>query len=263
MKKAAGDDPVPATTRPGRGPVPEHLRVPLGDGPRAIAIADSQPASDLALAAAGQRDHALGVLGEQRLAEPRHALGPVEICAGDEPAQAAIARRVARKQHEMRPALPLADPAQVLLDRAPVARQPGAVRPWSRGQALGRPPAPGRPRGGACRSRPPSAARRDDEPVGIGRRGIQELDLDPEHRPEPHRRCRGGEPHDAVQPVVIGDGQPRQPELRRPLGHVLDRRRAVQEREVGVAVELGVGRRHRCPTGFKGARGQVMIEQMF
>ena len=226
----------------------EDRRVPLGDGPRASAIADPQPACDLALAAAGQRDHALGVLGEQRLAEPRHALGPVEIRAGDEPAQAAIARRVPREQHQVRAALPLADPAQVLLDRAPVARQPGAVGPRPRRQALDRRLALGRPPRRRRRLAPLDRRRAGmTMPVGIGRRRIQELDLDPEHRPQAHRLGRGGEPHHAVQPVVIGDGQPGQPELRRPLGHVLDRRGAVQEREVGVAVELGVGRRHRLP----------------
>ena len=38
----------------------------------------------------------------------------------------------------MRPADPLADPAQVLLDRCTVARQSGADGSWAGGPALGR-----------------------------------------------------------------------------------------------------------------------------
>ena len=95
---------------------------------RPLAIADEQAARDLALAAAREGDEALRVLLEQRLGEPRHALGPVEIRAGDEPAEAPIADGVARQQHEVRSALPLPDPPQVLLHRRAMPGQAGALR---------------------------------------------------------------------------------------------------------------------------------------
>ena len=138
---------------PGRPRRPaEQRRVALGGGPRAGAIADQEPPRDLALAAAGQREQALAVLVEQGVGEPGHALGPVEIRAGDEPAQAPIAGRVARQQHEVRPALALADAAQVLLDHRPMAGQarPGRAGPCR--QALDRLDP------GECRRSPPCRA---------------------------------------------------------------------------------------------------------
>ena len=55
------------------------------------------------------------------------------------------------------------------------------------------------------------------------------------------RRLRGAdEPDRPVQPVVVGDGQPGQAQLDGPFDQVVRRGRAIEEREVGVAVELGV-----------------------
>ena len=69
------------------------------------------------------------MLGEERLVEPGHRLGPGQVRPGDEPAEAPIARGVAGEQHQVRTALPLADPADVLLDRLPMAGEPVARRP--------------------------------------------------------------------------------------------------------------------------------------
>ena len=53
-----------------------------------------------------------------------------------------------------------------------------------------------------------------------------------------------GEANRAVQALVIGQGEAGQAQLEGALDQVLDARRAVEEREVGVAVELGEGTRH-------------------
>ena len=45
----------------------------------------------------------------------------------------------------------------------------------------------------------------------------------------------------AVEPGVIRDGQPGQAQLDGPIDQVVRRGRPVEEREVGVAMELGVG----------------------
>src|SRR5947209_5659910 len=52
---------------------------------------------------------------------------------------------------------------------------------------------------------------------------------------------RFGEADDPVEPVVVGDGQGGQTEPGRLLHQLLRVRRPVQEAEVRVAVELGVG----------------------
>ena len=49
-----------------------------------------------------------------------------------------------------------------------------------------------------------------------------------------------GEADHAVEAVVVGDGQGGEPEARRLLGQLLGVAGPVEEREVGVAVELGV-----------------------
>ena len=52
---------------------------------------------------------------------------------------------------------------------------------------------------------------------------------------------RADEADRAVQPGVVGDGQPGQPQLDGPLDQVVRGRGPIEEREVGVAVEFGVG----------------------
>ena len=118
---------------------PEQRRVALGHGPGPGQVAGPQPTDQLPVPAAGQRDEALGVLGEERLAEARDALRAGHVGPRHEPAQAPPADLRAGEQDEMRTADPLADPAQVLLDRIAMAGQPGACRAWPDGAALGRP----------------------------------------------------------------------------------------------------------------------------
>ncbi len=237
---------------------PVAPRVSPGGGARPLAVAHQEASRDLARAAAREGHEALGVLLEQRLGEPRHALGPVEIRAGDEPAEAPVARGIARQQHQVRSALPLPDPPQVLLHRRAVPRQAGAFRSRARRQALagerelqgrGLAPAPG------------PAPRRDHDATRVGRGRVLELDLDSDDRTQPHCRRRGGETHHPVEPVVVRDREAGEAQLDRSLDHVLDRRGAVQEREVRVAVELGVGRWHgarlaRCCWIGRVARGR-------
>ena len=144
----------------------------------------------------------------------------------------------------MRAALPLADPAVVLLDRLAMTRQPGPIRSGPVGQALDGARRRG-PRIGRTLGRPPRA----DAAAGPGRR----------HRPDPATIASsssistpmtgwmpaasrgGGEPDGPVEALVIGDGEPGQAQLDGALDELVRGGRAVEEREVRVAVELGVG----------------------
>ena len=212
--------------------------------PRAGPIADPQPPGDLAVAAARERDEPLGVLGEERLVEPRHGLRPREVRPADEPAEAPIAGGVAGEQDEVRPALRVADPAQVLLDRA---RWPGSRARRGRGRA-GRPstaPAPGSVDG---RATPPrrAARRAGIDDAGRVRDGrVEQLDLDADDRADAGRLRGRGEADRAVEALVVGDGERRHPQLGGALDQLVGGRRTVEQREVGVAVELGVGHRDR------------------
>jgi hypothetical protein len=71
--------------------------------------------------------------------------------------------------------------------------------------------APDRPTGG------------HDDPRRVRDDRVPELDLDADDRPE--ARCFGcaGEPDDPVQALVIGDRQPREPELDRAFDEVIGR----------------------------------------
>ena len=72
-------------------------------------------------------------------------------------------------------------------------------------------------------------------------RGRQvEGELRPEHGGQPELLRGLGEAHHPVEAVVVGDGQPGQPQPDRLLGQLLRVARAVEEAEVGVAVQLGV-----------------------
>ena len=101
----------------------------------------------------------------------------------------------------------------------------------------------------AGQRRVPGRTLRQDQHVFAGRLGTparRPLDTQGEFRAE-HRRqaewARGfGEPHHAVQPVVIGHGQPRQPQPMRFLGQLLRMARAIEKREVRVAMQLCVSR---------------------
>jgi hypothetical protein len=165
------------------------------------------------------------VVGEEGLREVRDGFRPGQVRPADEPAQTPVAGRVAGQEDQMRPALALADPAQVLLDERPMAGQPGSRWAWTHGHAVHRaerlvpfstdrspalPPSPtGRPASG------------DDDSVGIGNGWIEQFDLDPDDRMEPDGLGRRDEPDDAVQTLVIRDGETAQSELERPLDEII------------------------------------------
>jgi hypothetical protein len=85
---------------------------------------------------------------------------------------------------------------------------------------------------------PPSPSGRsasgDDDSGRIGDGRIEQLDLDPDDRMEPDGLGRRDEPDDAVQALMIGDGETAQPELDGPLDEIVDRRGTIEEREVRV-----------------------------
>ncbi len=217
----------------------EQVRVPLRERPRTLPIARPQSPGQLALPAARQRDQPLRVLRQQRLGEPRDRLRAGEVRPRHHPAQAPPARRVAGQQHEVRSALRLPDPPVILLHDRAVTRQPGTVGPG-----------PGGPAGDDDRrlddhrrppTRPPRAPRRDDDPGRIRHGGIGQLDLDPDHRVQAGRLRGGREPDSAVQALVVGDRQPGEAELDGPRDEIVRCRGPVEEREMAVAVQLGVG----------------------
>ena len=120
----------------GRIAPPEQRRVARRDRPCPGAIADPQPACQLPVTTARQRDQALRVLGQERLAEAGHALGAGQVRPRHEPAQAPPADLRAGQQDEVRTAGPVPDAAQVLLDRIAMTRKPGTCRAWPGGQTL-------------------------------------------------------------------------------------------------------------------------------
>ncbi len=232
---------------------PEERRVPLGNGPSAGPIARPKAPDQLPVAAAGQRDQTLGVLGEQGLAEPRHALGAGHVGPRHETAQAPPADLRAGQQDEVGTANAFVDAAQVLLDRVAMAGQPGTpgARPARQALGHGRVDERGVVGDGPVethgrRVTGPSPARapwRHDDPGRIGDGRVQQLDLETDDRVETGGLRRADEPDRPVQAVVVRDGQPGQAELDRALDQVVGRGRPVEEREVGVGMEFGVGGR--------------------
>ncbi len=201
------------------------------------------------------------MLGEERLAEPWHALRPGQVRPADEPAQAAIADLVAGEQDEVRATLALADAAQVLSDGVPMTGQPGPLRTRpdrraARPAARSGGPASGTAPQVAGDGRRPSAADRPPtghhDPVRVRTERVEQLELQPDDRVQPGLAGRGREPDDPVETLVIGDRERRQPELDRPLDELIGGRGAIQEREVRVAVELGVGARDGRSAGHLG-----------
>ena len=168
----------------------------------------------------------------------------------------------------MRAALPLADAAQVLLDRS---RWPGRR---ARSGAAGRAGPRSRRRRRRGRRGPaatasgagaPAAA--TTTPAGSGDGRVQELDLDPDDRTQPDRLGRADEPDRAVQAVVVGDGQAGQARARRPARPCHRPRRprggtrswsGSGARRTGSCARV-VGR----PVGGGESKGSDSIEQMF
>jgi hypothetical protein len=99
---------------------------------------------------------------------------------------------------------------------------------------------------------------------GVGRQqgqvgAVAEGELGPRDRADAGRPRRVGECQRAAEPVVVGEGQGRVAELGRALGHLLGRRRPVEEAEGRVRMELDVGDRpHRTHvrTRRPGAQGR-------
>jgi hypothetical protein len=79
----------------------------------------------------------------------------------------------------------------------------------------------------------------------IWHRRVHELDLDPHDRPQPRLLGRGRETDDAVEAPVVRDRQTGEPQFDGALDQLVRRRGAIEEREVSVAVELGVGGHRR------------------
>ena len=77
--------------------------------------------------------------------------------------------------------------------------------------------------------------------LAVLRAGEVERQLGPEHGRHPHGPGRLREADDAVEPVVVGDGQRLEAEARGLLGQLLGVTGPVEEAEVRVAVQLGVG----------------------
>ena len=82
---------------------------------------------------------------------------------------------------------------------------------------------------------------------------------------EPGGLGRADETDRAIEAVVVRDGQPGQPQFDGPFDEVIRGRGAVEEREVGVAMEFGVrGRCHEVlRSGSRLTRGLASIEHMF
>ena len=186
------------------------------------------------------------MIGKEGLAEPRRTLRAGQVGPADQPAEAPIAAGIAGQENEVRATRPVADPAEVLLDGLATAGQPSPFRSGPGRQALAR--GGGRVRGSSGRSpcwpARPAAGRspgRDDDPIGIRGERIEELDLHSDHRMQTGFAGRRRKPDDPVQTTVIGHGQARQAQGERPLDELVDRRCAVEEREVRVAMEFGVG----------------------
>jgi hypothetical protein len=105
----------------------------------------------------------------------------------------------------------------VLLDRVPVARQPGPLRSGPIRDAFGgRRPGLGVDRG------PPSTPDRpawgDDDGRGIRGDRVRQLDLDADDGMDAGRLGGGRESDGAVEALVVGDAEPGESQLDRPLG---------------------------------------------
>ena len=232
-------DEEPARVRPVTPP--EQRRIPFRDRPGTGPVAHPQAPEQLPVATPGEGHEPLRLLGQQRLAEARHALRAGHVRLRHEPAEAPPATRRPGEQHEMRSATPVADPAQVLLHRLAMARQAGpSGSRASRHAVLGRhrSAAPRHRRSRPARS--PGPSRDDHDPAGIRDGRIEQSDLQPDDRMQADGLGGAHEPDGAVQSRVVRDGQAGQTQLHGPLDQVVGRGRTVEEREVRVAVELGV-----------------------
>ena len=89
---------------------------------------------------------------------------------------------------------------------------------------------------------------RDHDLIGVCDRRVLQLDLDTNHRMDPGSLRRADKADGAVQPAMIGDGESGHAQFDRSIDDLVRRGCAIEEREVGVAVELGVaGLSHESP----------------
>ena len=108
----------------------------------------------------------------------------------------------------------------------------------------------------------------DHDLLGIRDGRIQQLDLDADDWMDPGGLCRTDETDSTVQPAMIGDRQPGQAQLECSIDDLVGRGCAIEKREVGVAMKLGVmGLSHESPgrTGRLGAshhRTNVLVLAM-
>ena len=87
----------------------------------------------------------------------------------------------------------------------------------------------------------PRSGRAGDRPSSPDRPGGPDRELGAEHRGQAHRPRRLGEAHHSVEPVVIAQGQRLEAEMGGLLHQFLGMRGSVEEAEIGVGVQLGVG----------------------
>ena len=81
----------------------------------------------------------------------------------------------------------------------------------------------------------------DDHAGRVGDAGVEQLDLRPDDAVEADLLGRAHETDGAVEAVAVGDGQPGQADRRGPFDQLVRWRGPIEEREIGVGVELGVG----------------------
>jgi hypothetical protein len=94
------------------------------------------------------------------------------------------------------------------------------------------------------RLNPLAPASRDDDPIGVRCDRVEQLDLHAHDRVEARLVGRGRETDGAVEALVVGQCDAGQAQLDGALNEILDARRAVEEREVRVAMKFGKGAGH-------------------
>ena len=233
----------------------EESGIPFRDRPRPLPIPRPQPPGNLALATSGECHQPVRVLGQKRVTEARHRLRPGEIRPAHQPAEAAIAGRIARQQDEVRATLRFPDTSQILLDGIAMAGQTDAFRARPGRQTLSAPRVIGErldPRQRAATEWRPPARHHDPRRIErrrdvhhdarqIGPRRVGQFYLYPDDRPQPCLLSRSRKSDHSVEAAVIRDRQAGQPQLNGTLHQLLRRRGAIEEGEVRVAVEFGVG----------------------
>ncbi len=174
----------------------------------------------------------------------------------------------------MRAALPRPDAAMVFPGRLAVARKAGPDRLGPSRQAVPghrRRIGAGRRASVARRRAGRAAACRNHQPLGIRDVGIDQLHLHADDGMEPGLLGGCGETDDPVEAPAVGDGERRDAQLDGARREVRRGGGAVEEGEVGVRVELGIGRRGHGATraAWRTAarpsrrRGATKIEQAY